>query len=168
LLLPLIAIALVSVQAMATESQLPPPIDTGLPWTFHAKAYPYKWFRGPKAAIRETAWVWTSTKPLTVDERGKSFLRFQLVRHDFSTAHDAQIGLQQLFEVADPEMGLSYGWDYVAVDASTVWHLRAPCMLSKANYRKLVGNLGRVALEGRKPGPGGEFECPCGGPCRRH
>ena len=121
---------------MATETQLPPAIDTGLPWAFQAKAGPTG-LRIPKTAIRNTAWVWTSKKPLTVDERGKVFLRFHLVRHDFSTAQDAKAALQELFEAADPEFGLTYGWDYVAVDGSTVWHLRAPCLLSRTNYRKL-------------------------------
>jgi hypothetical protein len=163
----LIAVAFVHLEAMAAEGEPPPPIVTGLPWTFDVKTYPYEWSRGPKTAKRETAWVWTSTKPLSVDERGKYFLRFQLVRHDFSGAPDAKVGLQQLFEAADPEVGLSYGWDYVAVDGATVWHLRAPCLLSRANFRKLVDNLVRVAMEGRKPGPYGEFQCPCGGSCRR-
>lgn len=163
----LVAFAFVSLGATATESQVlpPPPIDTGLPWTFHAKSQPYRWSRAPKTAIRNTAWVWTSTKPLATDERGKYFLRFQLARHEFPTAQDARVGLRQLYEAADPKIGLSYGWDYVAVDGSSVWHLRAPCMLSETNYRKLVDNLVRVAMEGRKPEPVDEFECPCGGRC---
>jgi hypothetical protein len=160
-----LAASIVLAPAARADKAVAPAVDRGLPWTFRSTVMPDEVLLKVTGATRRTRWLWTSTNPLSTGPEGKSFLKFQLTRHEFDTPQAARKALHAVLENADPQMGISYAWDLLTTDGSTLWHLWASCMWSKPNQRKLVANVIREAMGGRKPSPGQIVECTCGGKC---
>ncbi len=140
----------------AAPTGLPGSLTRGHPWTYTVATT-----RTPG----RTVWAFQSTRPVSKDARGKTWLRFHLERRDFADPVAARAAFQQLAANADPNTGLSYAWDYVLLDGPSTWHLSAPCLYSRANVEILEKNLAAEVL-GSRP-PAATLRCTCGSGCDR-
>ncbi len=104
-----------------------------------------------------------SSKPISEEQGRKTFLRFDVTLEHFpdQASADAAFSFSALMKKADPNIGLSYAWDEVMLEGSTLVHLAAPCLFSKANFTRLAANL-ETAL-GRSPER--TLRCECGFGC---
>jgi hypothetical protein len=78
---------------------------------------------------------------------------------------EAKAEIAQRLAAADPDIGLSYAWDYVVADSDSVVHLHAACTFSEKRFQKVAQALAR-RLVGADTGPPASFWCRCGGGCR--
>lgn len=77
----------------------------------------------------------------------------------------AKAAFEALLAGADPNTGLSYGWDRVALGGTQVIRTWAPCRFSKPNAMRVFANARRVFFPDRDPDDA--FTCSCGGGCGR-
>lgn len=106
-----------------------------------------------------------SQKPLSENRAGKTYLRFQLSIVAYKSTASAKTALEALLDYSDPNIGLSYAWDYVVNVGPTVYWLNAPCLLSKQNWQKLLVSLKKNILKNSEHD---SFECRCGLNCKRN
>ncbi len=106
-----------------------------------------------------------STEPIEHSAAGAVYLRASLTlsRPEGAAAPSEEIG--RLLAGADPDVGLSYAWDFVTANAGSVVHLHAGCTFPEESFLVLVGALARESA--REAGrDAASFWCRCGGGCR--
>ncbi len=105
-----------------------------------------------------------SSEPVGRNTAGALYLRATLTISGLGDA-DPAAEIERRLAAADPDIGLSYAWDYVAAGGGPVFHLHAGCTFSEESFRKVAR-----ALAARLAGAGGDssasFWCRCGGGCR--
>jgi hypothetical protein len=107
-----------------------------------------------------------SHKSISENSQGKTFLRFKLSIFEYKSAAAAKSALDALLESSDPNIGLSYAWDYVVNVGTKVYWLNAPCLLSKQNWQQLAAQLEKNILKNSQQN--NSFECHCGLNCKRN
>ena len=105
-----------------------------------------------------------STEPTGEGAAGDVYLRATVT---IASLGDTAAGyeIRRRLAAADPDIGLSYAWDYVAADDGTVVHLHADCTFSEKSFRSVARALARQ-LAGAGAAPAESFWCRCGGRCR--
>jgi len=66
---------------------------------------------------------------------------------------------------ADPDMGLSYGWDFITTRGFFLYHLHADCTLAETHFLALTETLTNL-LGPPEDSPSPTLNCRCGAGCR--
>ena len=106
-----------------------------------------------------------SAEPAGQSAAGALYLRATLT---ISPAPEAAAGAAEIarrLAAADPDLGLSYAWDYVSAGAGSIFHLHAECTFSEESFGKVARALARRLVGAAAP-PGASFWCRCGAGCR--
>jgi hypothetical protein len=106
-----------------------------------------------------------SAEPIRETAEGKLFLELSLVSREFAGVDPAVTAFDFMRRNADRDIGLSYAWDAVMVVGDRMYHLHAPCSLSKTHFDALVAKLGRLVAANPAAAP--MLRCRCGGGCAR-
>lgn len=104
---------------------------------------------------------YVSVEPVDESPTERTFLRASLTTTLFPTEEQALATFTELAASADPDVGLSYAWDYVVLDGPRIFHLHAGCLFSDDAFAVMTGNLDRWAAAG----PDRVLRCRCGGGC---
>ncbi len=101
---------------------------------------------------------------------GKQAVKIRLRLEIIAFANKEEVGeeLRERYSTADPDMGLSYAWDFIADHNLHLYHLHADCILSEANFVSIADALTEI-LEPTdlfQNNNQSAFLCRCGGPCR--
>lgn len=103
-----------------------------------------------------------SKKPLS---GGSTYLRPRVYIMEYEDAASAKAVFEGLLSIADPNIGLSYAWDYVVRVGNRLYRLNVPCILSELNWRLMVARIEHFLK--KNAADSDSFECRCGFNCRR-
>ena len=106
-----------------------------------------------------------SVEPIERGAAGALYLRASLAISRPPGGATARQEVERLLAEADPDVGLSYAWDFVTASGDSVVHLQAACTFPEASFLKLVLALAREAVQDVSGAPA-SFWCRCGGGCR--
>ena len=138
-------------------------IVSGLPWEFDQ--LPVTMNNGEEAAVRSSRYEFVSKEPLGKTQEGSTRIKVELSVTDYATPELAEENFLLIRERADPDMGLSYAWDYLLRQERAIYHLHTGCIVSEANFDIMLGNLtAAVSREGE--GEPQALRCRCGGGCQ--
>lgn len=137
-------------------------IMSGLPWHFiHASGQVDNKKEQEGTSVR---YQFVSTEPLGKTTQRHAYLRADLTVTDFNSPELAAEGFRLIQEKADPDMGLSYAWDYLILNDTRLYHIHTGCMMSEGNFGIMVGNLRQAVLQGESD-QWQALQCTCGGGC---
>jgi hypothetical protein len=93
-------------------------------------------------------------------------LRLEVIA--FASKKKAGEEFRDRYSIADPDMGLSYAWDFIAVQNMYLYHLHADCILAESNFISATDALTEIlaATDLFQNNNDSAFFCRCGGPCR--
>jgi len=98
---------------------------------------------------------------------GKGGVHLKMIL-DISTYRSKKATIDSFVQVlnkADPDMGLTYGWDFIIIQETRLYHLHADCSLSESNFMVMVRVLERIlGLSSNHKPPA--LLCRCGGGCK--
>ncbi|MCF8056688.1 MAG: hypothetical protein K9K37_08620 [Desulfocapsa sp.] len=112
------------------------------------------------------------TKPIRITylnsqekQQSNLYLKMFLEISDHENRDAAAEDFSRIHQKADPDMGLSYGWDLVTIRDKQIYHLHADCTLSEPYFNSMVESLERII------GPSNKYHyqallCRCGGGCK--
>ncbi len=129
---------------------------TGLPWSFAIEEF--------KTGRQGQLFRLRSTEPVGRSASGALYLRATVTISQPGPAA-AEDELARLLESSDPDTGLSYAWDYVAIHSGSMVRFHADCTLSEESFQKVALAVARL-LAGPVAQPPASFWCRCGGGCR--
>lgn len=89
-------------------------------------------------------------------------LRLEVIA--FASKKKAGEAFRDRYSMADPDMGLSYAWDFIAVQNMSLYHLHADCILAESNFISATDALTEILAATDRSDSA--FFCRCGGPCR--
>lgn len=112
-------------------------------------------------ASRTVRHEYVSVEPVDDTPTERTFLRASLTATSFPTAEHALATFTELAASADPDIGLSYAWDYVVLDGPRIFHLHAGCLFSDDAFAVMTVNLDRWSAAG----PDRALLCRCGAGC---
>lgn len=124
-------------------------LTADLPWKFDVEH-------------RSDVTTYKSTEPIRADARGKTYLRFSVATTTHTDTRAASAAFDATKQGADPDRGLSYGWDLVWLDGPRIVHLQAPCTFAKDNLQKIAARVEATIGEKRPR----KLACACGSGCR--
>ena len=138
-------------------------IVSGLPWEF--ERLPVTMNDAEGEVIRYSRYQFVSKEPLGKTTGGSTRIKVGLGITEYGTPELAAENYLLIREKADPDMGLSYAWDYLQLEDKAIYHLHTGCIVSEHNFDIMLGNLRKIAS------PQGEGEvralrCRCGGGCQ--
>jgi hypothetical protein len=96
--------------------------------------------------------------------RGPLYLRASVKISELADTTAATAEVLRRLAAADPDVGLSYAWDFVIVGVGSVVHLHAACTFSEESFLILAHALTESSLSADPPPAA--FWCRCGGGCR--
>lgn len=138
-------------------------IVSGLPWEFDQSAAMMN--GGEEQAGRSSRYDFVSKEPLSKTPGGNISLKVELRITVYDTPDLAAETFSLIREKADPDMGLSYAWDYLLRRDKAIYHLHTGCIVSEGYFDIMVSNLrGAVYREGGDEPQA--LRCRCGGGCR--
>ena len=138
-------------------------IVDGLPWV--SDQLPVTMIDGEETALRSSRYEFVSKEPLGKTQEGSTRIKVELSVTDYGTPELAEENFLLIREAADPDMGLSYAWDYLLRQERAIYHLHTGCIVSEANFDIMVSNLtAAVSREGE--GDAHVLRCRCGGGCQ--
>ena len=93
-------------------------------------------------------------------------LKISLGVSNYSSQDAATKAFSQTCKNADPDIGISYGWDLVMIRKNRIFHLHADCTLAEQYFESMVQTLAEIVE------PSGKFTsplllCRCGGGCKQ-
>lgn len=77
----------------------------------------------------------------------------------------AEESFSQINKDANPDTGISYGWDLVMLREKGIFHLHADCTLAERHFESLVHTLKQIVPTSGKH-PSHALYCRCGGGCK--
>ena len=81
-------------------------------------------------------------------------------------ARKATAAFSQVSNKADPDMGLTYAWDFITIQENRLYHLHADCSLSESNFMLMARTLERIlGFSNNHKLP--SLLCRCGGGCKK-
>ncbi len=94
------------------------------------------------------------------------YLKIFLDISEYPNRQETAIGFSQTCQKADPDMGLSYGWDLLLIRKNRIYHLHADCTLAEQHFNSLAQSLQQII------GPpdtqnSQTLSCRCGGGCKQ-
>jgi len=93
-------------------------------------------------------------------------LKMFLETSDHGDRDAAAEALTQMHQKADPDMGLSYGWDMVTIRGKRLYRLHADCTLAESYFHSMGQTLVRLIGAPDRHTPQALF-CRCGGGCKK-
>lgn len=114
-----------------------------------------------EAAAGRQVFVLRSAGPVERTASGPIFLRARLILSMAATPLGAADEVERRLAAADPDVGLSYSWDFVMAAGRQVAHLQADCTFSEASFTSLARELAEALPAARS-----SFWCRCGAGCR--
>lgn len=131
------------------KDRLPQQMTAGLAWKFRHKSSK----QNQAGVTIETHWF----------NHNKPSLEFYVRIARYPDRASAKAAFDALLAGADPNTGLSYAWDWVALGGAQVIHVWAPCRFSRKNAHHIFASAKRALFPG--PRPDDAFHCDCGGGC---
>ncbi len=129
------------------------------------KDLPWKFDLDSKKKDELSAIIYTSHEKIKKPS-AKLQLRLEIIA--FASKKRAEKALREKYSSADPDMGLSYAWDFIAVQNMYLYHLHADCMLAESHFISATDALNEIltAADLFQKNNNSAFFCRCGGPCR--
>lgn len=138
-------------------------IVSGLPWAFDQ--LPQEKDDRGDSKENSSQYYFVSKEPPGITTGGSTRIKVELSVIDYATPESAAENFLLIREKADPDMGLSYAWDYLLRQERAIYHLHTGCIVSEANFDIMLGNLtAAVSREGE--GEPQALRCRCGGGCQ--
>ena len=138
-------------------------IVNGLPWAFDQ--LPQEKNDREDSKLISSRYHFVSKEPLGKTTGGNTSIKVELSVTDYGTPELAEENFLLIREAADPDMGLSYAWDYLLRQERAIYHLHTGCIVSEANFDIMLSNLtAAVSREGE--GEPQVLRCRCGGGCQ--
>ncbi len=127
-----------------------------LPWKFYLDSKK----KGEVSNIIYTSYEKVGKQPAILQ------LRLEVIA--FASKKKAGEEFQNRYSRADPDMGLSYAWDFIAVQNVYLYHLHGDCILAESNFISATDALTEIlaATDFFQNNNDSPFFCRCGGPCR--
>ena len=113
-------------------------------------------------------YLFTSREPIRRSNKSNTYQRFTLTVMTYNHSSSAKTAFTTLFTSSDPNIGLSYAWDYIVNVGTNVFWLNATCLLSNQNWQKLKTRLQQRILPENNEQQHEAFECYCGQRCRQN
>lgn len=113
-----------------------------------------------EAAAGRQVFVLRSARPVERTASGPIFLRARLVLSMAATPLGASGEVERRLAAADPDVGLSYSWDFVTAAGRQVAHLQADCTFSEESFTSVARELAEEL-----PASQSSFWCRCGDGC---
>lgn len=91
-------------------------------------------------------------------------LTLDVVNH--GNLENAKAELLTRLAESNPDIGISYAWDFALVRGPYLYFLHAECSLAETHVMSVIEKLRRVEDTRKNDSPGPAFLCRCGNPCR--
>jgi len=92
------------------------------------------------------------------------YLKISLDVDSYKSEVAATTAYAGIYDKSDPDMGLSYSWDFVTVRGIHLFRLHADCVLAEQHFRSIVETFMDVVRPSVSQ-VGASFFCRCGGGC---
>lgn len=92
-------------------------------------------------------------------------LKISLDVNNFSDQKSAEASFSKINMGANPDTGISYGWDLVLLREKRLFHLHADCTLAEQHFESLVHALTKITSTPDNHTPHALL-CRCGGGCK--
>jgi hypothetical protein len=109
-------------------------------------------------------WRFRSEEPYSVDQDGRTYLRFSLSVYQFEDEQGATRQFAEWQEKGQGFAGLTYAWVRIFWRQNTLYRLDIPCLFSKQNVGKLTMSLADALSVDDEESFRAIF-CHCGMPC---
>jgi hypothetical protein len=108
--------------------------------------------------------VLRTTRPIRRSPGGDLYLDIELTSLRFADRGECSRALDDVVSGADPDTGLSYGWDILVASGSWLQHLHADCTLAEGHVGTVATVLVDAVARGVEAAPR-VVRCRCGGGC---
>lgn len=98
-------------------------------------------------------------------------LKITLDVDSYSSSETTTEEFSQILKNADPDTGLSYGWDLVITRERNLYRLHADCTLAEQHFKTITRTLERIVDLANDPAGNNtplSFSCRCGSGCNLH
>ena len=102
-----------------------------------------------------------------IQQSENKYLKMFLDINDYENQKEVAERFAQIHQEADPDMGLSYGWDLVTILGKRLYHLHADCTLAEHHFNSMVKTLEQIIDRPDNPPPP-TLLCRCGGGCKQN
>ena len=163
-----------AVQAKEKKNQpleiVPEKIVDTLPWSFNltreeltGKSFPYLDTATPPDSL--TGYRFISSNPLQQGNSRGTYLRISFYSGRFADSIEARAQFQHIMKTADPNIGLSYQWDFVSQSGPFIYHIHAECLLAEEHFLSLTQALSAMITPDESSRLD-QMHCRCGGGCQ--
>ena len=172
----IILILFLSFSVQAEEKQnhpleiVPEKIVDSLPWSFNLtkedlteKGFPYLDTANPPDSL--TGYRFVSRNPIQQGNSGGTYLRISVYTGRFIDSKEARDQFHHIKNRADPNIGLSYQWDFVSQSGPFIYHIHAECLLVEEHFLNLTQALTAIIAPDESSRLD-QMHCRCGGGCQ--